>query len=401
MNVFLIYAACAIAGGFALRVTDPIVPLVAEQFQVTANHAALLTTCFAVPYAVAQLVLGPLGDRFGKDRCIRLCAVGLGLALTAGLFSPNLWVLLLTRVLAGVFAGGLIPLVLASLGDKFEFQERQAMIGRMLFAIISGQMLGSMLGGVAGEHWGWWSALALSTGVAVLAAAPAWVGLKQRMPAPSATRGSATSPLNGFRQVFQNPRAPWLYACAAAEGILFFGFFPHISALFSSGESASASASAPVQAGLVLGGFGVGGLLYATMVRRLVTHLGIARMCWWGSLTGAACCALLMTRPSAAIAALLLFVSGFGFYMLHNSLQTHATELSASARASAVALLAFSFFAGQGVGPLVFGAMLKYLGVHGALGTVAVGMLVLGQIAVHRVCRPHASSAAWKAESRN
>ena len=44
MNVFLIYAACAIAGGFALRVTDPIIPMVAQQFQVTASQAALLTT---------------------------------------------------------------------------------------------------------------------------------------------------------------------------------------------------------------------------------------------------------------------------------------------------------------------------------------------------------------------
>lgn len=389
MNIFLIYAACAIAGGFALRVTDPIIPMVAEQFHVTVGQAALLTTCFAVPYAMAQLLLGPLGDRFGKAQCIRVCALGLGLALAASLLAPGFGTLLSTRVLAGVFAGGLIPLVLASLGDRFEIKERQVMIGRMLFAIISGQMLGSVLGGFMGDRWGWWSALASAASVAVLAAVPAWLGLRQQTPAPARPPGSALSPLGGYRQVFQNPKAPWVYACVGAEGILFFGFFPHISALLGTAEASSA----PAQAGLVLGAFGAGGLLYAAMVRRLVTHLGIARMCLWGSLMGAACCALLMSRPGVEGAAALLFAAGFGFYMLHNSLQTQATELSAVARASGVALLAFSFFVGQGLGPLLFGALLKHWGMQSALSAMAVGMVVLGQIAMRYVCPPLESKA--------
>ncbi|MET4577708.1 MFS transporter [Ottowia thiooxydans] len=389
MNVFLIYAACAIAGGFALRVTDPIIPMVAEQFQVSASQAALLTTCFAVPYALAQLILGPLGDRFGKTQCIRVCAFGLGATLLVSLLSPSFGALLSTRVLAGAFAGGLIPLVLASLGDQFEIKERQVMIGRMLFAIISGQMLGSVLGGLMGDQWGWWSALASAASVAVMAAILAWIGLRHYVSAPAQPSGSTRSPFSGYRQVFQNPKAPWVYACVAAEGILFFGFFPHISALLGSTEPSSVSS----QAGLVLGAFGAGGLLYASMVRRLVTQLGMARMCLWGSLMGAACCALLISLPGVQGAAALLFAAGFGFYMLHNSLQTQATELSAVARASGVALLAFSFFAGQGLGPLVFGVLFKHWGMQGALSAMAVGMIVLGQVAMRYVCPPLKSKA--------
>ena len=43
-----------------------------------------------------------------------------------------------------------------------------------------------------------------------------------------------------------------------------------------------------------------------------------------------------------------MFVAGISFYMLHNSLQTEATELAPSARGSAVALFACGFFIGQG-----------------------------------------------------
>ncbi|MDZ8226176.1 hypothetical protein [Nostoc sp. ChiVER01] len=39
-----------------------------------------------------------------------------------------------------------------------------------------------------------------------------------------------------------------------------------------------------------------------------------------------------------------------GFYMMHSTLQTQATELSPEARGTAVSLFAFSLFLSQGIG---------------------------------------------------
>ena len=52
--------------------------------------------------------------------------------------------------------------------------------------------------------------------------------------------------------------------------------------------------------------------------------------------------------PTWWLGALAMFVAGVSFYMLHNSMQTEATELAPSARGSAVALFACGFFIGQG-----------------------------------------------------
>ena len=66
-------------------------------------------------------------------------------------------------------------------------------------------------------------------------------------------------------------------------------------------------------------------------------------------------------------------------------MQTEATELAPSARGSAVALFACGFFIGQGLGPLVFGALL-----HGARRrgrrcvAVAAVIVVLGRVVVAR-----------------
>ena len=43
-------------------------------------------------------------------------------------------------------------------------------------------------------------------------------------------------------------------------------------------------------------------------------------------------------------------VAGFGFYMLHNTLQTCATQLSDSARGAAVSMFVCAVFLGQSAG---------------------------------------------------
>jgi predicted MFS family arabinose efflux permease len=57
-----------------------------------------------------------------------------------------------------------------------------------------------------------------------------------------------------------------------------------------------------------------------------------------------------------------MMVLGFGFFLLHNSVQTEVTELAPSARASSFSLHAFSFFLGQALGPVVYGIALRLIG---------------------------------------
>jgi predicted MFS family arabinose efflux permease len=62
---------------------------------------------------------------------------------------------------------------------------------------------------------------------------------------------------------------------------------------------------------------------------------------------------------TAGPAALLL---GFGTYLYHNTLQTHATQMVPAVRGTAVASFAFALFAGQALGVSLSGAVLDRLG---------------------------------------
>jgi predicted MFS family arabinose efflux permease len=388
--VFFIFAACAFASGFALRLADPIVLPVAAQFAVAPASAAMLNTAYALPYALAQPFLGPIGDRFGKPRCIQVCVAGLATTLLLGALAPTFAFLLATRVAAGVFAGGLIPLVLADIGDRFDMRDRQVMIGWMLFAIVSGQMSGSVVSGFANDAFGWHGALAIGATVGAIATAVAWGAMPSG--AHAATSRDEGSFLDLYARVFVNPKAPWLIGAVAVEGAFFYGLFPHMGELLRA-TAVQGEGSLARTTGLVLGAFGVGGLLYAVSVRVFMRAFGVRRMCLIGASTGALAYAALAFVTSWWAAALAMFVAGVSFYMLHNSMQTEATELAPSARGSAVALFACGFFLGQGLGPVIFAALLHGLGPRAALVAVAVVIVIVGRTVVTRVIDRRAVAA--------
>ncbi|HET7525823.1 MAG TPA: MFS transporter [Burkholderiaceae bacterium] len=385
-SLSLVFTVCAFASGFAMRTIDPLILPIAQRFAVTPATAALLATAFALPYALVQPFLGPLGDRFGKARCIRICATVMTMAIAAGAVAPSFGWLLASRLVAGGFAGGIIPLVLAGLGDAYALQERQVAMGRMLVVIISGQMLGSAASGLIGDAFGWRSALAVAAAIALLATASSAWSLRAASPAANAPAGAAPSFRALYAQVFANPKAPWLYGAVVCEGALVCGLFPYVGQLLVA-HGGSGVEAAPSQAGLVLGAFGIGGILYGLTVRRLIQALGVRRMCAVGSVAVAAVYALLAWLPAWWLHVLAMVVCGIGYYMLHNSLQIEATELAPSARGSAVALFACGFFVGVGLGPLLFGALLHATGFTAALSAIGLGLIVLGRVIVGRVVR--------------
>ena len=84
-------------------------------------------------------------------------------------------------------------------------------------------------------------------------------------------------------------------------------------------------------------------------------------------------------------------ITGFGFVMLHNSVQAEVAELAPGARASAFSMHSFSFFLGQAIGPIVFGFGLHHVG----RGWLVLNILVLGLtgIVVARLFARHPSAS--------
>ena len=75
-------AAAGFLSSAGARVVDPLLHAIATDFSVTVPQVSVVIAAFTLPYGLNQLVLGPVGDRFGKLR-VMLGAL-LGYALFTG-----------------------------------------------------------------------------------------------------------------------------------------------------------------------------------------------------------------------------------------------------------------------------------------------------------------------------
>ena len=143
-------------------------------------------------------------------------------------------------------------------------------------------------------------------------------------------------------------RAPWpqrILVTVAIEGAFVISAFAFVPTYLHDRFGLSLGA-----AGAVLALYGLGGLVYAVAARRLVQAVGergLARI--GGALLGAGM-GLLAVAPTWGWAVPGCFIGGVGFYMLHNTLQTTATQMAPTMRGTAVAMFASALFLGQSVG---------------------------------------------------
>ncbi len=361
------------AGALFMRSTDPVVPQIASGLNVEPATAALLSTAFTLPYALVQPLLGALADMFSKTRLTLLCLFVLTAASVVCGLAPSFEILLSARMVAGLAAGGVVPIAFALVGDKIPVAERQVAMGRLLFAIMTGNLLGATCAGVVGDLIGWrgvFFATALFGAIALAAAIP---GFRGETVAPS--RFDLSTILPNYRTIFRNPLAKICFGAVFLEAVFMYGIFPYIATMLHEAGETRASI-----AGIVIAAFGIGGALYSLLVSKLLARLGETRMMRLGGAVMGFCLLVIAARLFWPLELVNFALLGFGFYMLHAVIQIYASELAPAARGSAMALHSFFFFLGQAAGPIVYGAGLSTVGlgpvlIFGAAVLVGVGLI--------------------------
>jgi predicted MFS family arabinose efflux permease len=372
MRLLPILAASCFVSSMSMRIVDPVVPDISRDLGVDPASVAMLASFFAFPYALAQPVLGAMGDAFGKARIIKIALSLLVLCLAASAIAPTLDMLSFARLVGGAAAGGIIPLAFAIVGDQFAMTDRQIALSRVLTAIIAGQLTGSIGSGFVASYFGWRVATAAAAALTLAALVLTVWQLR------SDTQRHSTEPdrhefFDGYRAVFANPRSVVCFSAVFIEGIVIFGLFPYVAVLLE-----QRGAGGLKEAGLVLSGFGLGGFIYTALVRVMLGRLGLYKLVMSGGIVSGVGLALLSFGTSWPAEMAIFVIVGVGFYMIHNSLQTQATELAPRHRGSGVAAHSFFVFLGQAVGPIIFGMSLDRAGSLSTLLVAGAAMAALG-----------------------
>jgi predicted MFS family arabinose efflux permease len=358
-------------------VVSPILPAIAGDIGVTPVRAAVLIAAYMLPFALFQLVFGPLADRYGKLAVLRVAMVGFTVATGLTALGTTVTDLTIFRALTGAFAAAAMPVSFALLGDTVRMEERQSAIGSFMGIAFLGQGLSMGIGGAIAYFVNWRGVFLV---YAVLSVAVTILLIRR-------TRGLALSgnPKSEFvapyLRLVRSGRSLRTYLVVLFEGALIMGSFSYLGAFLSSQHSLD-------NLGIGLGtmAFGIAAIVAGRKSGVVASRIGRRQTLVGGLLlaaVGDATIALLGGALPAAILAIALL--GVGFMFAHSTLLTIATEFAARARGSAMSLVAFCMMGGGAIGTSIGQRCIEGTSFSNFYGLWAALLLVLASIAFFAV----------------
>ena len=335
----------AFASAANMRVIDPLLVQLSAAFDVSVGQASIAATAFLFANGVFVLVHGPFGDRYGKMPVVALACLGAALCCLFSALAGSLGWLTLARFLTGVTSSAIIPLAMAWVGDNVSYERRQMMLARFLTGQTLGLMTGTAMGGALGDWLGWRSVFWVLAAIYVVAGAALLAVMRVR---PDLARAAGPSKGSMVAQMLAVLKRRWVITVVlvvAIEGAAFWGAFTFVGADLHDRFGLSFAA-----VGLAVAAFGAGGFTYVLVSSHLVRLLGERGLCTWGGTGLGIAFAVMALAPNAEIEFAAIYLSGISFYMLHNTLQTHGTQMAPEARGAGMALFALCLFVGQAAG---------------------------------------------------
>ncbi len=132
----------------------PSLPSIAQGFDTPYALAQLVLSLYLAATAVAQLIISPLSDRYGR----RPVLIGAYFVFIGGsiicVFAPTIEILLLGRVLQAAGAAG-FAISRAIIRDLYSREKAASMIGYVTMAMTLVPMMGPLAGGYIEEAFGW------------------------------------------------------------------------------------------------------------------------------------------------------------------------------------------------------------------------------------------------------
>ncbi|GAA3695502.1 MFS transporter [Sphingomonas cynarae] len=361
--------------GFAtfstLYAVQPLLPLLAAHYALSAEAASLAVSLATGPLALGILVAGALSDRVGRRPLMVAAMMAAGILTLAAAVAPGWYMLLALRLLAGLALAGVPAVAMAYVAEEVD----AASVGSAMGLYIAGSALGGMGGRLiaslvaAVADWRW--ALAV-VGLAGLAMAETF----RRLAPPSrrfvASAGGWLALPRGAPMLFRDAGLRLLYA----EAFVLMGAFVTIY------NYAGFHLLAPPYS-LGQGAVGAVFLLYA---------LGSISSGWFGALAGRVGRRRVFWIPATILMAgialtaaqpLWLVVSGIavvtiGFFGSHSIASAWVGRRGGAARGQAAAWYLFFYYLGSSVLGSVGGVAWTRAGWPGVVGFC----LVLGALAL-------------------
>lgn len=133
----------------------PSMPSLPEYFSTDAKSVQLTMSLNLAGFALAQLIHGPLSDRFGRRPILLIGMIGFLLASLACAAAQSIGQLVAARALQGAAASAEAVLILAVIRDLYDDNKAAKMLGVYGMSISVAPAIGPLLGGYIFVWFGW------------------------------------------------------------------------------------------------------------------------------------------------------------------------------------------------------------------------------------------------------
>ncbi|TVQ24500.1 MAG: MFS transporter [Spirochaetaceae bacterium] len=355
----------------------PLLVSIAADLNLGVSTAALSVTAYMVTFGFFTVLFGPLGDRFGRGRIIKVAAFGTAIFSILGGFAFNFPSLVVFRGFNGAFAAGIFPVTMALIGEQFSDENRQGAIARVMGMMFLGGASATAIGGIIAE-FGSWRGVYILYGVAELILAFIVV---RAVPAGK----PSDKPFSLFASYRTALATPGL---AAIVGTIFFVGFAVFGSFSYGGHYVEELTGLPlILVGLVVTAFGLGAVAGSRVIPRLRGKLGGAFLPTMGIIGSASLGSLVLTA-SVPVMVAGFFGFGLAFVSLQSTLIMAAQMRLPQLRGTAMSLASFAMFLGGGIGTQVNGIIIDSVGVSLIYAPAAVFVLLTALVAMRLTRRP-------------
>ncbi len=350
-------------------------PSLAGYFDVPPATAQLTLSLFVLGFGLAQLITGPLSDRYGRRPVV---LGGLSLYMFASILcslAPHIWMLIGARFLQALGCCAVVVVSRALVRDAYAPEHGPRVVARAATWLSLAPIAGPILGSWLQVGFGWRAAFIALTLMAAALLVLAW----RRLPETNLHKNPDATRIAGLAENYRSvlgARAFWAYAL---PGALSYGsIFVFISGL---SFALIEVLGVPTAWFGYCHALGVSGYMVGTLVcRRLLPAHGIARMLHLGSMIA------LLTGIGFAVSVLagfahwsqvllaefsMMFSYGFIFPIAQSSAVTPFPRQAGTAAGLMGALyMGVAFLVGNAVGATHDGTLLPLALISCVLGTL-------------------------------
>lgn len=250
----------------------PALPMIGEALGVTReNDRQWIVTAYLLGFGGAQIIYGPLADRYGR-KPVLMVGIGLYVLFSAlAAFAPSFELLVLARVGTGLGAASLRVLAVSIVRDRYSGRTMARVMSLSFLVFLGVPILAPSVGAaiLAVGPWPWIFGLLAAAGAAVMLWAairlPETLHPEDRLPIDARRIGGA------FREAVTNRQSiGYTLAMTAITGALF-GFINSSQQIFA--DVFAAEAAFPLVFAGIASGIAAASLLNATLVVRLGSRL--------------------------------------------------------------------------------------------------------------------------------